>query len=108
MFQILVVEDDVDYLLYKLITSPNRIFTRRQIMDDVWGPDNETDPHTLDVHISRLWERFFAWKISQGNGLGLALAKRIVDLHDGNITISSKEGKGSTVIVSLPLQKNIT
>ena len=46
------------YLLYKLITSPNRIFTRRQIMDDVWGPDNEADSHTLDVHISRLRERF--------------------------------------------------
>ena len=46
------------YLLYKLITSPNRIFTRRQIMDDVWGPDSEADSHTLDVHISRLRERF--------------------------------------------------
>jgi len=46
------------YLLYKLVTSPNRVFTRRQIMDDVWGPDSEADPHTLDVHISRLRERF--------------------------------------------------
>lgn len=46
------------YLLYKLAASPNRIFTRRQIMDDVWGPDSEADPHTLDVHISRLRERF--------------------------------------------------
>ena len=46
------------YLLYKLVTSPNRIFTRRQLMDDVWGPDSEADPHTLDVHISRLRERF--------------------------------------------------
>lgn len=46
------------YLLYKLITSPNRIFTRMQLMDDIWGPDSETDPHTLEVHISRLRERF--------------------------------------------------
>lgn len=46
------------YLLYKLITSPNRIFTRLQIMDDVWGPDSEADMHTLEVHISRLRERF--------------------------------------------------
>lgn len=46
------------YLLYKLAVSPNRIFTRRQILDDVWGPDSEADPHTLDVHISRLRERF--------------------------------------------------
>lgn len=46
------------FLLYKLVTSPGRIFTRRQIMDDIWGPDTETDMHTLDVHISRLRERF--------------------------------------------------
>lgn len=46
------------FLLYKLVTAPDHIFTRRQIMDDVWGVDNETDSHTLDVHISRLRERF--------------------------------------------------
>ena len=46
------------FLLYKLVTSPGRIFTRRQIMDDIWGPDTETDTHTLEVHISRLRDRF--------------------------------------------------
>lgn len=45
-------------LLYKLIVSPGRIFTRRQIMDDIWGFDSDTDTHTLEVHISRLRERF--------------------------------------------------
>lgn len=46
------------FLLFKLISSPNRIFTRRQIMDDVWGMNSPEDDHTLDVHISRLRERF--------------------------------------------------
>lgn len=46
------------FLLYKLVSSPNRIFTRRQIMDEIWGLDSEADPHTLVVHISRLRERF--------------------------------------------------
>lgn len=46
------------FLLYKLVSSPNRIFTRRQIMDEIWGIESETDPHTLEVHISRLRERF--------------------------------------------------
>lgn len=45
-------------LLFKLVSSPGRIFTRRQIFDEVWGVDSEADPHTLDVHISRLRERF--------------------------------------------------
>lgn len=46
------------FLLYKLAASPGRIFTRIQLMEDVWGPDSQADPHTLDVHISRLRERF--------------------------------------------------
>lgn len=46
------------FLLFKLISSPNRIFTRHQIMDEIWGIDSEADSHTLDVHISRLRERF--------------------------------------------------
>ena len=46
------------YLIYKLASSPNRIFTRRQLMDEIWGMDTDTDTHTLDVHINRLRERF--------------------------------------------------
>lgn len=45
-------------LLYKMAASPGRIFTRQQIMDDIWGVESETDPHTVDVHIGRLRERF--------------------------------------------------
>ncbi|MCD8366022.1 MAG: response regulator transcription factor [Clostridiales bacterium] len=45
-------------LLYKMASFPGRIFTRQQIMDDIWGYDLETDPHTVDVHIGRLRERF--------------------------------------------------
>ncbi len=41
-------------LLFKLVSSPNKVFTRRQLMDHVWGVDTESDEHTLDVHISRL------------------------------------------------------
>lgn len=45
-------------LLYKMFSFPGRIFTRQQIMDDVWGYDSETDTHTVEVHIGRLRERF--------------------------------------------------
>jgi DNA-binding response OmpR family regulator len=44
-------------LLFKLLSSPNRIFTRAQIMDEIWGYDSESDPRTVDVHIKRLREK---------------------------------------------------
>lgn len=44
-------------LLYKLASYPGRIFTRQQLMEDIWGPDSESDVHTVDVHVGRLRER---------------------------------------------------
>lgn len=45
-------------LLYKMASFPGRIFTRQQLMDDIWGYDSDSDTHTVDVHIGRLRERF--------------------------------------------------
>lgn len=45
------------HLIYKLISYPNKIFTRQQLMDEIWGFDSETDERTVDVHINRLRER---------------------------------------------------
>ncbi len=45
-------------LLFKLACSPNKIFTRIQIMNEIWGIDTTSSSHTLDVHISRLREKF--------------------------------------------------
>ena len=67
------------FLLYKLVDSPNRIFTRRQIMDDVWGVDSDADTHTLEVHISRLRDRFKDnpdFEIVTVRGLGYKAVKK--------------------------------
>ena len=45
-------------LLYKLVTSSGKTFTRQQLMDEVWGSDSPSDVRTVDVHINRLRERF--------------------------------------------------
>ena len=45
-------------ILYKMFSSPGKLFTRQQIMDDVWGYNSDSDMHTLDVHIGRLREKF--------------------------------------------------
>ncbi len=66
-------------LVYKLVTYPGRIFTRRQLMDDVWGMDSDTDEHTLEVHISRLRERFknnSDFEIVTVRGLGYKVVKK--------------------------------
>lgn len=45
-------------LLFKLLSYQNKIFTRRQLMDEIWGMESDTDERTVDVHINRLRERF--------------------------------------------------
>ncbi|MGC6768854.1 response regulator transcription factor [Enterococcus sp. LJL128] len=45
-------------LLYKLLSFPNQIFTREQLLNDIWGADSLTDERTVDVHIKRLREKF--------------------------------------------------
>lgn len=44
-------------LLYKLASNPNHIFTRQQIMDEIWGMTSDTETHTVDVHINRIRDR---------------------------------------------------
>lgn len=66
-------------LLYKLLSYPDVIFTRMQLMDEIWGYDSQTDEHTVSVHIGRLRERFGAWPefdIVTVRGLGYKAVKR--------------------------------
>ena len=65
-------------LLYKMVSFPGRIFTRQQLMDDIWGYETETDTHTVDVHIARLRERFRDnpdFKIVTMRGVGYKVVK---------------------------------
>lgn len=45
-------------LIYKLLSSPNRTFTRLALMDEIWGMDSDATTHTLEVHVGRLREKF--------------------------------------------------
>lgn len=45
------------YLLYKLLSTPNTIFTRQELMEEIWGLENESDFRTIDVHIKRIREK---------------------------------------------------
>lgn len=49
------------YLLYKLLSYPDKIFTRLQLMDEIWGMGSETVDTTVNVHVNRLRKRFDEW-----------------------------------------------
>ena len=65
-------------LLYKMASYPGRIFTRQQLMDEIWGYETDSDTHTVDVHIGRLRERFRDnrdFKIVTIRGVGYKVVK---------------------------------
>jgi len=66
-------------LLYKLLSYPGRIFTRIELMDEIWGADSETGWETVTVHIGRLRKRFEGWpefEIVSVRGLGYKAVKK--------------------------------
>ena len=67
-------------LLYKLLSYPGKIFTRIQLMDEIWGADSDTGWETVTVHIGRLRKRFEGWdefQIESIRGLGYKAVKKI-------------------------------
>ena len=66
-------------LLFKLLSYQNKIFTRRQLMDEIWDMDSESDERTVDVHINRLRDHFRGnndFEIVTVRGLGYKAVKR--------------------------------
>ena len=67
-------------LLYKLLSYPGKIFTRIQLMDEIWGADSSTGWETVTVHIGRLRRRFEGWEefeLVSVRGLGYKAVKRV-------------------------------
>lgn len=68
------------YLLFKLLSYPKQIFTRHQLMEEIWGMDIESDERTVDVHIKRIREKLGdldEFKIITVRGLGYKAEKMI-------------------------------
>lgn len=67
-------------LLYKLLSYPGKIFTRIQLMDEIWGAESDTGWETVTVHIGRLRKRFESYpefSIESVRGLGYKAVKKI-------------------------------
>ena len=68
------------YLLYKLLSYPDKIFTRIQLMDEIWGMESESGDTTVNVHINRLRRRFECYEefeLISVRGLGYKAVKKI-------------------------------
>lgn len=68
------------YLLYKLLSYPERIFTRIQLMDEIWGLESESTDTTVNVHINRLRKRFETYpefEIVSVRGLGYKAVRHV-------------------------------
>ena len=67
-------------LLYKLLSYPGKIFTRIQLMDEIWGASSDTGWETVTVHVGRLRKRFQGWEefeIESVRGLGYKAVKKV-------------------------------
>lgn len=67
-------------LLYKLLSYPGKIFTRIQLMDEIWGASSGTGWETVTVHIGRLRKKFEGWdefEIESVRGLGYKAVKKV-------------------------------
>ena len=66
-------------LLYKMFSYPGKLFTRQQLMDDIWGYNTDSDVHTLDVHIANLRNKFRDnpdFEIVTMRGVGFKVVKK--------------------------------
>ncbi len=76
----LVIPQKEFNILFKLLSFPNKIFTRTQLMDEFWGPYSESLERTVDVHITRLRDRFKNnkdFEIVTVRGLGYKAIKNV-------------------------------
>ncbi|MDO4278249.1 MAG: HAMP domain-containing sensor histidine kinase [Lachnoclostridium edouardi] len=83
----------------QVILKSNPESVQVSIIDNGIGMDENTQ--------KRIFEKFYQADASRagiGNGLGLTLAKRIIDLHHGSVSVSSKQGKGTAFVITLPVQ----
>ena len=78
--EIIVLPQKEFLLLYKMLSYPGKIFTRIQLMDEIWGTESETGWETVTVHIGRLRKRFEGWnefEIESVRGLGYKVVRKV-------------------------------
>lgn len=107
-YKIMLVDDEPDILdlLDKALTIEG--YCNITKIDNGLSAINtckEINPDIIVLDVSRYYRGTSTKEKSEGSGLGLAIAKQIIELHGGNITVSSKRGKGTKFEISIPEQR---
>jgi len=106
---VIILENAIKY-------SPPKSHVSINIKKDVLGAKiaiKDSGTGIAEADLPHIFERFYrsdtarSKNQSDGYGLGLSIAKKIIDLHCGKIIVTSKIGKGSTFTISLPLKRDI-
>lgn len=86
----------------------NIYITSKEIDDDVMVIVKDTGVGVSEEEINRIWEKFYRGKkhdlTTKGTGIGLYLVKYFVELHGGNVFLRSKEGHGTEIGFSIPIE----
>jgi signal transduction histidine kinase len=89
--------------------APDKMVTVRTQKTRGWGVEYQVLDNGCGMNAAtkrNIFERFFSTKGSEGTGIGLMIAKKIVDEHNGVIKVESQEGAGSNFFIKLPKKPN--
>jgi two-component system NtrC family sensor kinase len=86
--------------------SPSGVVSIKTAFVDGWGAEYQVRDNGcgMDDDIqAKLFNAFFSTKGTRGTGLGLMITKKIIDTHHGEITVTSKKGEGTLLMMRLPI-----
>ena len=86
-----------------VLDQVTREFGRTRAVDEVSLEVEDRGSGIAEAHLTRIFEPFFSTKGANGNGLGLAAVRSIVDQHAGHITVDSRRGEGTVFRIVLPV-----
>lgn len=95
---------------HAIVNKPGKITVLTQLSADAEAVEiviSDTGVGIAQEHLSRIFDPFFSTKQTKGTGLGLAVSYGIIKKHDGHISVTSQEGKGTTFIVRLPINAKV-
>jgi signal transduction histidine kinase len=99
------VTNAIDACIHDDPATPDKMVTVRTKKARGWGVEYQVLDNGCGMNSKikqNIFKRFFSTKGSDGTGIGLMISKKIIDEHDGEIEVESKEGRGSTFWVRIP------